>query len=167
MIVAALPVGLGVEVAWKRSKGWRRAGRWVTALVLATSVVVVNRQRIFVDYYRQYIQFTINSTEIADTIRGFASRGGDLNNAYIKGWPYWVDTRGVGIELGQVGWNNAMLDIREADAHVDQPRPRFYVLHPHDVEGLAHLQNLFPGGWETVYQSRYPGKDFVIYYVPH
>jgi hypothetical protein len=166
MILAALPVGLGLNAAQDRSSGWRRAGVRALSLVLAISVVAVNRQRIFTDYAQQYNQFSINATEIADAIRGFARSGGDLSNAYIKGWPHWVDTRGVGIELGQIGWNNALLDINAADAHLDLPRPRFYVLHPHDATSLTHLRELFPDGWSAVYASRYPGKSFIVYYVP-
>jgi len=133
MAIAALPRGLGTEAAWKQSRGWQRV--WVPgvivivgeALLIGVTVVLFNRQRIFVDYARQYDLQTTNTTEIAAAIQDFVAGGGDLNNAYVvKGYPYWLDTRGVGIELGQFGWDNDLIVNEQANAH--QSRPRFYVL---------------------------------------
>jgi hypothetical protein len=167
MTVAALPVGLGLKTAWDRLRDWRRV--WIAnmALVIAVSVVLVNWRRIFVHYSWQYSYHTTNITEIAAAMRDFTDSGGDLRDAYVvKGWPYWIDARGVGIELEQIGWDNDLIRIEDADAHLDQPRPRFYVLKSHDTAELAYLQNLFPGGWETTYPSRYPGEDLMTFYVP-
>jgi 4-amino-4-deoxy-L-arabinose transferase-like glycosyltransferase len=167
MTVAALPAGLGLKTAWDRLRGWWRVWIASVALILVFGVVLVNWQRIFVDYSRQYNYYTINTTEIAAAIQDFADSGGDLSNAYVvKGRPYWIDTRGVGIELGQIGWDNDLLEIEDADAHLYRPRPRLYVLKSHNTAELAYLQKLFPDGQATVYPSRYPGEDLTTFYVP-
>jgi hypothetical protein len=168
MVCAAVPIGLGLETAWKQARGRQRAWAVVAALLVGVSALVFNGQRIFVDYARQYDQETTNTTEIAAVMRDFVRGGGDLYNAYVvKGYPYWLDTRGVGIELGQFGWDNDLMVIEQADLHVDQGRPRLYVLRAAEsAEDLAYLQRLFPSGQTTAYPSRYPGEDLIIFYVP-
>ncbi len=166
MVVAALPVGLGIRHGLKTRRGWRRTALMLGALILAVAVVAVNYRRYFVDYRRQYERIALNTTEIAAAIRGFELSGGDLSNAWIIAWPYWVDTRGVGIELGDPPWNNVILDINELAYHVDLPRPRFYVLYHKDHRTLAYLETLFPQGWSKLHISRRTQHDFVIYYVP-
>lgn len=191
MVIAALPVGLG----WRhgllalraqpqgerlslgdrvnvRLHNWRRLLLVTSALALAIAVIVVNYQRYFRDYWEQYQLNALNTTEIATAIRGFVESGGDASNAWIIAWPYWIDTRGVGIELGDPPWNNVILEAEELDEQASaaqgtiDARPRFYVLHPQDAGSLEQLHSLFPLGWPSTYISHYPGRDFVMYYVP-
>ncbi len=166
MVLAALPVGYGLACAHKCLRRWRRAGVWGLALALALSLILINRGRIFVDYYWQYVHYSHNASEIGDAIDGFVSSGGELDNAYVKAWPHWVDTRGVGIEAGHPGWDHGFLEVETLDEHVDQARPRFYALNPKDLETLNRLKVLFPDGWLSVYYSHYPDKNFFTYYVP-
>jgi hypothetical protein len=191
MVIAALPVGLGFQHGLSvlqekpgpehRGPGftaqitlynWRHLLLATSALALTVAVTVVNYQRYFNDYREQYDLNALNTTEIAGAIRAFVESGGDASNAWIIAWPYWIDTRGVGIELGDPPWNNVVLEPEEldeqasaAEAAVDAP-PRFYVLHPQDTGSLEQLQTLFPRGQSSLYVSRYPGRDFVTYHVP-
>jgi hypothetical protein len=184
MVIAALPVGLGLQEKSGAEHGspgftaqitlfnWRQLMLATSALALTVAVTAVNYQRYFHDYREQYELNALNTTEIADAIRGFVESGGDASNAWIIAWPYWIDTRGVGIELGDPPWNNVILEAEELDEQasaaegaVDAP-PRFYVLHPQDTGALEQLQTLFPRGRSSLYVSRYPGRDFVTYYVP-
>jgi len=165
MVVAALPVGLGIARGLNTQRGWRRMTLGLGALLLAVAVVAVNYRRYFVDYRRQYERIALNTSEIAAAIRGFELSGGDLSNAWIIAWPYWVDTRGVGIELGDPPWNNVILDIAALAYHVDAPRPRFYVLYHDDHRALAYLEDLFPQGWSKLHISQRTHHDFIMYYV--
>jgi hypothetical protein len=191
MIIAALPVGLG----WRhgllalraespgerpgprgsanvRLRNWQRLLMITSALALAIAVIAVNHQRYFHNYREQYRLNALNTTEIAAAIRGFVESGGDASNAWIIAWPYWIDTRGVGIELGDPPWNNVILEAEELEEQASavqgaiDARPRFYVLHPQDAESLEQLRSLFPRGWPSLYISHYPSRDFVMYYVP-
>jgi len=161
-----LPVGLGMAHGLQTLHGRRRAALGLTALLLLVAVVAINHQRYFEDYERQNDRIALNTTEIADAIHGFDRSGGDLGNAWIIAWPYWIDTRGVGIELGDPPWNNVVLDLAELGRHVDAPRPRFYVLYQDDQRALDYLKDLFPQGWSSLYISKYDQRDFVMFYVP-
>jgi MFS family permease len=191
MVIAALPVSLAIE---RGSRDWRtrwhltntrQATVWnlraallvLGVLALAITVTAINYRRYFVDYWNQYRHNAINTTEIASAIRGFVESGGDAANAWIIAWPYWVDTRGVGIELGSPPWNNVILSPEELDAHGDPPlgeagpdtyagRPRFYVLYRNDVQSLTQLYALFPDGWSSLYSAEQPERSFVLFYVP-
>jgi hypothetical protein len=191
MVIAALPVSLAIE---RGSRDWRtrwhltntrQATVWnlraallvLGVLALAITVTAINYRRYFVDYWNQYRHNAINTTEIASAIRGFVESGGDAANAWIIAWPYWVDTRGVGIELGSPPWNNVILSPEELDAHGKPPlgeagpdtyagRPRFYVLYHQDVQSLTQLYALFPDGWSSLYTAEQPGRSFVLFYVP-
>jgi hypothetical protein len=191
MVITALPISLAIERG-RRDRAERRRpignrqvvlqnGRAVLlvlcALALGIAVTVVNHRRYFVDYWDQYLQVAQNTTEVASAIHGFVESGGDPANAWIIAWPYWIDTRGVGIEMGDPPWNNVILAPEELDAHVDriQPLPalisdgqlpRFYVLHPEDTRSLQQLHSLFPDGWSSLYFSERPGRSFVLFYVP-
>jgi hypothetical protein len=194
MVIAALPVSLGlargsrtIQPAHHRERSNQGGGReWVlqngwralsvlSALALAIAVIGINYRRYFVDYWKQYELNALNTTEIASAIRGFIESGGDPANAWIIAWPYWIDTRGVGIELGNPPWHNVILDPEELEDHGDavtsasgpyRGRPRFYVLHRQDTETLKRLRALFPDGWSSLYYSKLPGRNFVLFYVP-
>lgn len=191
MVIAALPVSLAMERGWRdwearwypggagvaAAANWRRALVALGAVALAAAAITINYRRYFVDYWQQYQHNAINTTEIASAIHGFVESGGDPANAWIIAWPYWVDTRGVGIELGDPPWNNVILTPEDLDAHADAStegsagnadarRPRFYVLHPEDTRSVQQLHSLFPDGWSSVYMSAQPGRSFVLFYVP-
>jgi hypothetical protein len=177
MVIAALPLGLTLKrkslasrTASSETKtrlpGWRRGLLVSSALILAIAVTAINYQRYFGDYWKQYQRYALNTTEIASAIQGFIESGGAPDNAWIVAWPYWIDTRGAGIELGDPTWNNVILDSEELDTHTDQPRPRFYVLHWQDWKTLERLQTLFPRGWSSLYASEDRHGDFMLYYVP-
>jgi hypothetical protein len=166
MIVAALPVGLGIQYGQQTLGGWPRRALALGALSLAIAVTWINHRRYFDHYRQQYQRYAINTTEIAEAIRGFADSGGDLADAWIVAWPYWIDTRGAGIALGDPTWNNVILKPETLQDHALAPRPRFYVLHPQDKETLQQLRTLFPAGWPSLYQADRVQHDFVRFYVP-
>jgi hypothetical protein len=202
MVIAALPVGLAMD--WgladlgknrtrdtdsRSGPGARVRVRWRSillitgALTLAVSATIINLRRYYVDYWRQYERNAQNTTEIAAAIRGFVESGGSLANAWIIAWPYWIDTRGVGIELGDPPWNNVILkpeelddqaaDIQtdasiqiEASSNSSEDLPRFYVLHTKDVGSLDQLKRLFPQGSTKLVIARHPERSFITFYVP-
>jgi hypothetical protein len=191
MIIAALPVGFGIERGLHALDAKRRAESHIPArmaqgrlgltllaagaLALVITVIGVNYQRYYGDYWTQFKRNALNTTEIASAIHGFVESGGDPENAWIIAWPYWIDTRGVGIELGDPPWNNVILKIEELDEQADTLKaassssaafPRFYVLHPEDKLALSRLQELYPQGWPSSYDSERPDRSFILYYVP-
>jgi hypothetical protein len=196
MVIVAFPISLGMERGLRemQAKGqmdrsgsrgngslsprrWRSALLVLVALTLAAVATGVNYRRYFVDYWEQYERNALNTTEIASAIDGFIESGGDPANAWIIAWPYWIDTRGAGIELGDPPWNNVILKPEELNEQANSSldgtrsspnaaRPRFYVLHPEDRRSLEQLWSLFPDGWSKLYTSKRPGRHFVLFYVP-
>jgi hypothetical protein len=186
MIIAALPLGLEqvrglhISAALRRRhltppQRWEHRLQIGAALVFALLVIGTNYRRYFVDYWKQYQSHALNTTEIASAVKGFAESGGNLDNAWIVAWPHWIDTRGVGIEMGDPPWNNVILESEQLDEQAALPatgedgvetRPRFYVLFLADFKTLEKLKALFPSGWSSRYVSAQPGRDFFRFYVP-
>ncbi len=145
-----------------------------TGTILATGLVgvalgvaaTVNYGNYFVTYAEQYPRAAINSSEMGQVVRGFATSTGDYSTAYHIAWPHWADTRTIGIAAGQPRWNNALLSPDAVQRAAAGPTPQLYLLHPDDQASLALLRTLRPEGHATVYQSHTPGKDFVVYLVP-
>jgi hypothetical protein len=136
--------------------GLRRALPGVTGLAaavlaLGTVAVVVaalNFRAYFDDYDESYTPHVPNASEVADVISDWARQNGGIENAYFKVSPYWLDTRAVAIELGDLGWNktNVLFEMEQALPQLSKQGPIFYVLHLQDKEALAWLSAHYPTG---------------------
>jgi hypothetical protein len=172
-ILAALPpVLLGRRIAQVLGKS---AGRVVVAVLLAAMLVLtigLNLQRYFVEYERQYRLSAINSSEMAAVIRGFDQSVGTYQNAFVKTWPYWVDTRLIGIQLGdlanvhQEGWSHAVDDLAQIESHKALSGNKLYILHIDDHDAVAKLLAVYPQGQLMRHVSPTPNKDFLVFFVP-
>ncbi|MFN2303840.1 MAG: hypothetical protein ACK2TV_08925, partial [Anaerolineales bacterium] len=166
MIIAAIPMATILIRLYSSNS---RQGTFLALACLALLIVVSiadNFVWYFKDYDAQYKYSVANATEIGKVLKEFEDEGGDVDNAYHVPYPHWVDTRNIGINAGHVRWNNAILDPQEIYNHVFLPRPRLYLLHTDDATNLYNLQELFPDGRVTRYNSSRVGKDFIIFYVP-
>ena len=147
----------------------RAAGRAAPALLLVAVMVLavrVNFDRYFIDYPVQYRQASVNSTEMADVIKGFARSVGSYQNAYIKSWPYWVDTRNVAFEIGDPSWNNVLMTTEDVLHHQPPPGNKLYIINSSDKDAVKAFQQRFPEGQLRVEKSETPGKDFLVFFVP-
>ena len=166
MIIAAIPMATILIRLYSSNS---RQGTFLALACLALLIVVSiadNFVWYFKDYDAQYKYSVANATEIGKVLKEFEDEGGDVDNAYHVPYPHWVDTRNIGINAGHVRWNNALLDRQDIYDQVILPRPRLYLLHPDDATNLSHLQELFPDGRMSRYNSSRVGKDFIIFYVP-
>jgi hypothetical protein len=99
-------------------------------------------------------------------MQNFAGNGGTLNEAWVVAYPYWIDTRNVAINLGNIRWNNVIWRSSEiTDAHANKG-PRLYILSPSDRANLDGLSELFPDGEARVFSSQTVGKQYIGFYVP-
>jgi hypothetical protein len=76
-----------------------------------------------------------------------------------------MDTRLVGMNAGQPRrdyaiWPEAFEGLKS------EPRAMLFIVKPEDQEALSQLEQLFPAGTLTKWQSEIPGKDFLIFFVP-
>ena len=162
-LIAAYPLWLLAKRA-----GAAPAGRWVAGAALAGlmgTAALVNNGLYFERYPEQYTASAQNASEIGKVIYNFAHSIGSYETAAVRPYPYWVDTRAVGMYADHFGWDAA---IQEGDLGrlQDDPRPRLFILHRDDRETLAILRREYPTGSLSVYASAWPNHDFLIYFVP-
>lgn len=165
MLVAALPLALGLSACWRRCAA---RGRQIAALLAAALLLFAlaeDADWYFDDYDAHYRLSNWNATEMGAVARAFAEQYGSLDDVYHVAYPHWVDTRNVGINAGDVTWNNAVLDLEEIARHALEPRPRLYLVFPAHREAVEALQAAYPDGELQLYDSERPGKDFLLFRV--
>jgi hypothetical protein len=89
---------------------------------------------------------------------------GGTNNAYVVPYPYWVDTRLVGMIAGNPTRDFA-IPPDQISTTLNFPQPKMFLVNPNDQDDLNLLYQLFPKGTVSNYESKL-GKNFYIYMVP-
>jgi hypothetical protein len=125
-----------------------------------------NFDRYFVHYATQYQQSARNSSEIAAVIDGFARSVGSRQNAFIKSWPYWVDTRNVAFNMGDPDWNNVLMTSDDVMWHTAPAGNKLYIVNKDDLDAIQKLQQRFPEGQLRLKSSAVPGQEFMVFFVP-
>ena len=128
-----------------------------TVLIVSRNFSLINTT-----YLRDYQNSAWNATEMAAVIRNYDTGQAGSSQAYIVGYPYWVDARSVAISLGEPYVNLSILP-QDLSATVDLRIARIFLLHLADTESLGQLQSLYPAGIATNYQSILPDKGFIIF----
>ena len=108
-LLAAFPL----RALWQpagNSRSSLQAAFWRSAAVysLVTVSALVNYRIIFTDYAALYQLSAQNTSEIGAVVRGYATSIGDWDTVWVRAYPYWVDTRAVGIAAGRFGWDNVI-----------------------------------------------------------
>jgi hypothetical protein len=124
-----------------------------------------NYNIVFKEYDQIYSSNSLNTSEIGRVIKDFVDIYGDPDSAYVVGYPYWVDTRLVGMNAGfpikdYAIWPdgfNATLSNRHA---------KLFILNHEDTKSLNLLRQLYPDYYETVYKGRIESKNFIGFLVP-
>ena len=100
LIVAIALDGLmsGVEKRMPSKTGSALA--WGMALILIFFSALGNYDLVFNQYQRAYELSSWNTSEMGKVIHDFGDMYGGTNNAYVVPYPYWVDTRLVGMNAG-------------------------------------------------------------------
>jgi len=87
-----------------------------------------------------------------------------LGDAFVVPYPYWVDTRLVGINLGLPRKDYAIWP--EDFAKIKQTAGAYlFIIKPEDSTDLSLLQAMFPNSSLVTYQSKIPGKNFIEFFV--
>ena len=98
----------------------------------------------------------------------FVARGNDPKNAYIVGFPYWVDSRAVGDFVGNIQFPNTVgqfVNQPPVDSVELNGAPGWFALAQSDTEDLALLQAKYPQGVaRLVYSPQCPqDKSFMVF----
>jgi hypothetical protein len=167
-MMAAWPLALLRREVVKRLPGW--SGQMLAAgalIVIVGTAASTDFHDYFVTFRDQYAQSATNPSEVARQIRAFVAAGGDPSQAWLKGYPFWLDLRSVALEaFGSFDWQNAVLETDQLATIGSDPRPKLVILHIWDRPSIAKLRVLYPLGLLAYHKSSTPGKDFLTYFVP-
>jgi hypothetical protein len=151
-LVAVLPaVGLYALgwALWRVLPGVAGVVGAVTAVAIVAGLVsAVSYDTYFNDYGDLYTSRVPNTSEIGDVISQFAREHGGLGNAYLISAPYWLDSKAVALEAGDLAWSdtNVLYAADQAASHVLKPGPLLYVMSIYDKESLSWLHAYYPRG---------------------
>jgi len=137
---------------------------WGMAAILTFFAVLGNYDLVFSQYQRAYQLASWNTAEMGKIIHDFGVIYGSTETAYVLPYPYWVDTRLVGMIAGDTTRDYAIPPDLIAKT-VNDYRPKMFLVYPEDQAGLDKLRQLFPQGNVWIYESKI-GKNFYIDLVP-
>jgi hypothetical protein len=165
-LIAAFGLDALLQNIRKQDSGWRGlfAACSVGGLLLLTSVLH-NYILVFDQYDKNYINNALNTSQIGSVIRDFANVYGDPNSAYVVGYPYWVDTRLVGMNAGYPTKDFAIWPDKFPET-VTNKRAKLFILNTEDTHDLDLLRQLYPDYFETIYPGWVSTKNFIGLLVP-
>lgn len=158
-------------------RSFTRRGRsvWpgiVLTLVLLWVSSVQNYDLVFRQYDENFRNNAWNTSEMGAVVRQFGLTYGETNTVWVIPFPYWVDTRLVGVWAGIPNrdfalWTDQLPEslpysgpkLFMARANLEQPELN-------DQEAIDALKALYPQGSLSLHRSPVPGHDFWIYFVP-
>lgn len=143
--------------------GFAAAG--LVAVAMMGWATLQNYDLVFNQYAPNYTLSTWNTSEMGKLMRSFADTYGTRDSAWLVGYPYWVDSRLVGINAGFPDKDYAIFADHFEDTLSD-PHAKMFLLNLQDTEGIAKLKALYPQGLMWRYQSKVEGKDFFVFQVP-
>lgn len=165
-IIAAIGLEGVLSNLYKRMKSI--SGR-ITVISLGLVMVAwnafLNFDLVFKQFNEQFMAGAWNTSEIGKVIRGFADSIGNENSAYVVPFPYWVDTRLVGINAGFPAKDFALWPD-QFDLTLTENQAKLFILKEEDKEDLALLQELYPTGSVKLFDNPREGKDFWLFTVP-
>jgi hypothetical protein len=164
--LAAIP--LAGMLDWIRRQWSSRLARsvWsIAAGMLLLIAIVLNYRLVFVEYATLFRRSAWNTGQIGEVIRSFAVSTGSYRTAHVVAFPYWVDTRLVGIHAGDPLRDYAIWPPDLATLEGER-QAQLFILNTQDQEGLETLRQLFPGGTLSHFVPPEEGHDFLIYSVP-
>lgn len=165
-----LIAGLAGDTVWQilrehlgKPLGERLA--WGLAVFLLVWSASQNYDLVFRQYQQAFRGASWNTSEMGAVIGSFSTSVGSPENAWVVAYPYWVDTRLVGMNAGYPLKDYAISPDQIATTR-EQAGVKLFLLKPEDEEGLRSLQLTYPQGAVQLYSSASEGHDFLMYFVP-
>jgi len=155
-------VGLVILVKWL---GRSKYTRIVISVVCAFVIIFFNYQLLHGVYVDNYRQNAWNAREMSETVLKFEQNYGEDAQAWVLGYPHWVDERAVAIMAGKAP-NSLLLNLDDIHGIENQPGAKLFILHLEASESLNTLKTVFPNGVESMVASELENKDYRIYFVP-
>jgi hypothetical protein len=155
-----------VMVAFERAHMlWGKRFAWGLAALLLLLSSLQNYDMVFNQYAKVYDASSWNTSEMGDVARAFADSVGSVDTTYLVAYPYWADSRLVGIAAGYPTKDYALWPEHFQDTLLDT-RAKLFIINPNDMEDVVALRALYPQGVLYNYDSPVEGKDFLLFFVP-
>jgi hypothetical protein len=163
-------VGLGLDslLTGLEKKLGSRPGLLAAGLLAVILVIISANQNfdlVFNQYEQSYTNNSWNTSEMGQVISGYARSFGSLDTAWVVPYPYWVDTRLVGVNAGN--------PLRDYALWPDQlvstltiPGTKLFLVNSQDQASLDALRALYPQGVSKLYNSPIESQSFWIFFVP-
>lgn len=146
--------------------GWRRGAVLLAAMFIAWSAAL-NYELVFNKYAWQFRYSAWNTSEIAKVTSSFEIAGNVRQNTWVIPYPYWIDTRLVGVWLGDPNYN-PVLWVDQIGDTLAAPGNKLFFIKDNDFDAIAALRDVYPQG-ALSYHTAAPGligKDFWVFSVP-
>ncbi len=171
LVIVFIVIGIALDGLMKGIQGYLHPIRgertvWIFSLTLLLFAGFQNYDLVFNQYYNEYLQSSWNTSEIGLVVKEFIHSIGSVDSAWVMGYPYWVDTRLVGINSGYPIKDYAMF-VEQLDTTLDMPGAKLFIINLQDQVALQALRTMYPYGWLQRYASAQgENKDFYMYLVP-
>jgi len=164
-VIAALALD-GLYTALRGVRESSRKGLAVSAVVfLLLMSSFQNYNLVFDKFATQFMAGAWNTSDMGTVIRAFVAEGNNPDNAFVIPYPYWVDTRLVGIQAGYPTKDYA-IDRDNLPSTLDIAGNKLFIFKEEDKETLTALRQLYPTGLLGHFTNPLEGKNFWIYTVP-
>ena len=134
-------------------------------LLFFSFMLTQNYSLVFDEYKTQFYNSAWNSSDMGEIITSFATTYGDYEHAYVVPYDYWVDTTLVGI-VAQKKVVNVAIWPDQFESTLEYTGPKLFILKSDDYSSIESLQSLYPFGTYQLHEDQYPGKDFLVFFVP-
>jgi hypothetical protein len=106
-----------------------------------------------------------NTSDMGNIIHAFATSVGTPDSAYVVPFPYWVDTRLVGINACYPLKDYALWPANFKDT-LAEPHAKLFLVKYEDQKDLDALITLYPQSTYWQFHANLSGKDFWVLLVP-
>lgn len=136
----------------------------VTALLLWSALA--NYGIVFDKFRNNFRMSSWNTSDLAEVTNAFVKAGNSRSNVWVVAFPYWVDTRLVGVWLDDPYYNPVIWTDQIAGT-VTNPGNKMFLVKEDDVTSLNVLRTTYPQGIASRYVvNDLPGKNFWVFTVP-
>ena len=142
----------------------------LTSLILIGLVFISstkNYDLVFHQYQQQYIASAWNTSEMGALIRQFKLTQGSAENIWIIPYTHWVDTRLPAMWAGLPERGDIAIRVEQLPDTLAISETKLFMFKLEDIQTLEALQDLYPQGLLSVYESPRGEKfNFYLFYVP-
>ncbi len=169
LVVALALDGLIMALSASGRRGFLAYG---VTLVLLWASAVQNYDLVFRQYDQSFRNGAWNSSDMGAIIKDFGLIYGETDTAWVIPFPYWVDTRLVGVWAG-IPTRDFAIDPDRLTDTLTAVGPKLFIAKAdtkdpagNDQKSVDELKQLYPQGSLSLHRSPVPGRDFWVYFVP-